>query len=54
MKIKWARHVARKGYRRGAHRVLERDPREGDDLEDLGVEGRIILTEIFRKWDRGS
>jgi hypothetical protein len=27
--------------------------RKGDHLEDLGVEGRIILKESFKKQDRG-
>jgi hypothetical protein len=34
------------GKRRGVYRVLV-----GKPVEDPGVDGRIILRRIFRKWD---
>ena len=41
------------GERRGVCRVLVGKP-ERDHLEDPGVEGRIILRWMFRKWDVGA
>jgi len=37
--------------RRGAYRVLMGNLKERGHLEDLGVDGRVILILIFRKWD---
>jgi hypothetical protein len=39
--------------RRGVYRVLVGKPGERDHLEDPGVDGRIILRRIFRKWGGG-
>ena len=45
-------HVARMGERRGVYTGFWwGNLREIDHLEDPGVDGRIILRCIFRKWD---
>jgi hypothetical protein len=41
-RMRWAGHVARMGYRRGAYKVLVGGPEGKNHLEDLGVDGRII------------
>jgi hypothetical protein len=41
------------GEERGVYRALGENPRERDHLGDPGVDGRIILGWIFRKWDVG-
>jgi hypothetical protein len=41
--MRWAKHVARMG-KRGVHtRFWWKDQRAGDNLEDLGVDGRMIF-----------
>jgi hypothetical protein len=41
------RRVVHTGFWRG-------NPRERDLLDDSGIDGRIILRGIFRKWDGGA
>ena len=43
--------MERMGERRGACRVLVGDPSEGYNLEDLGLDGRIILKWNFKTWN---
>jgi hypothetical protein len=38
------------GKSRGVYRVLVGKPDERDHLEDPGIDGRIILRCIFKKW----
>jgi hypothetical protein len=52
-RMRWAWHVARMG-KRGVHTgIWWGDLREGDHLGDPGVDVRIILKWIFKKWDGG-
>jgi len=50
----WAEHVARTGERRGVYRVMVGKPGGKNHLVDPGVDERIILRWIFRKWDVGD
>jgi len=42
-KMNMAKHVACLREKQGAYRVLVGKPEEGDHLEDLGIEGKIML-----------
>jgi hypothetical protein len=42
------------GKRRGVYRVLVGKPEGKNHLEDTGIDGRIILRWIFRRWDVGG
>jgi len=50
-RMRWVGHVARMGEGRGVHRVLVGKPEGKRPLGRLRVEGRIILRQIFRKWE---
>ena len=50
-RIRWAGHVARMGKGEAYTEFWWGKLRERDHLGDRGVDGRIILRWIFRKWD---
>jgi len=50
-RTRWAGNVVRMWERKGINRVLVGKPEGKNLLEDPGVDGKIILRWIFRKWD---
>jgi hypothetical protein len=52
-RMRWAGHVAHMGEGRSAYRILVGRPEGRNHLEDPGIDGRIILKWIFKKWDGG-
>jgi hypothetical protein len=52
-RMRWTGHVAHVGEREVHTGFWWGDLREGDHLIDPGIDGRIILKWIFKKWDRG-
>jgi hypothetical protein len=47
----WAGHVARMGEKRNAYRILVGKPERKRQLENLDVDGRIILRRILERLD---
>jgi hypothetical protein len=52
-RMRWAGHVARMGAREMRTGVWWGDLREGEHLRDPGVDGRMILKCILKKWEKG-
>jgi hypothetical protein len=48
-RVRRAGLVTYTGESRNAYRVLVRDPEYKNRIEDLGLEGRIILIQILKK-----
>ena len=49
----WTVHVARIGKITGAYKLLVGKPKGENHLEEQGVDGRILLRWIFRKYNGG-
>ena len=48
--MRWAGHVAHVRKTRGTYRVWRGKLKERNHLEDLWVDGRILLKCIFKEW----
>jgi hypothetical protein len=53
-RMRWVGHVASMGESRGGYRDLVWKPEGKRPLEDPGIDGKIILRWIFRKWGMDS
>jgi hypothetical protein len=49
-RMRWVENVARMGRAEVYTGFWLGNPRERDHLEDAGLDGRIILRWVFRKW----
>ena len=52
-RIRWEGYVACMRNRSGGH-GLEGRPEGKRPVQNLGIDGRIILTQIFMKWNGGA
>jgi hypothetical protein len=48
--MKWADHVARMGTRKVHAKFWWGNLREGDHLEGTGINTKVILKWVFKKW----
>jgi hypothetical protein len=46
--MEWVGRVARMGEKRNAYRILVGIPEERDNLQDIGVDEKIILKCVFK------
>jgi hypothetical protein len=50
-RMKWEGHIARLGEERGVYRVLVGKPEGKKPWGEPGVDVKVLLKRIFRKWD---